>query len=106
MSSRRFKGRRPARAQADSSPWPIVFVVGGLALLGLVAFVLFGNNAAAPAAPIEVKGAPHLKVDRQKVNLGDVKLGQTVEVAFKLTNVGDQPLRFTDAPFVEVAAGC
>ena len=33
-------------------------------------------------------------------------LGKTVQVDFKLTNVGDQPLTFTEAPYVEVVEGC
>jgi hypothetical protein len=54
----------------------------------------------------EVTGAPKLKVDKSDVDLGDVQLGQTVEVAFELTNAGDRQLRFTDVPYVEVVEGC
>jgi uncharacterized protein (DUF58 family) len=79
-------------------------IVGGLALLGIAAFALFGHNAA--TAPSDVNGAPRLKVDRAKVDLGDVRLGEWVEVKFTLTNVGDQPLRFSEEPYVELAAGC
>jgi hypothetical protein len=45
-------------------------------------------------------------VDQEKVDLGIVKLGQTVDVKFKLTNVGDQTLRFSKAPYIEVLEGC
>jgi hypothetical protein len=47
-----------------------------------------------------------LKVDKEKVDLGDVKLGQTVMVSFQLTNLGDKTLKFTKAPYVEVLEGC
>jgi hypothetical protein len=47
-----------------------------------------------------------LKADKEKVDLGQVKLGQNVKVAFVLTNVGDKPLRFTEAPYIEVKEGC
>jgi hypothetical protein len=29
-----------------------------------------------------------------------------VEVSFQLTNVGDQALRFSKAPYIEVLEGC
>jgi hypothetical protein len=45
-------------------------------------------------------------VDKEKVDLGEVKLGKTVEVSFELTNVGDQTLRFSEQPFIEVKEGC
>jgi hypothetical protein len=64
------------------------------------------RKPAASLAAIEVKGSPSLKVDQEKIDLGDVKLGKTVEVTFMLTNVGDQPLRFSKAPYIEVAEGC
>ena len=53
-----------------------------------------------------MNGAPSLKVDQDKVDLGDVPLGKTVTVSFQLSNVGDQPLRFNQAPYVEVVEGC
>ncbi len=33
-------------------------------------------------------------------------LGQTVEVSFQVSNAGDQPLRFSQAPYIEVLEGC
>jgi hypothetical protein len=45
-------------------------------------------------------------VDREQVDLGNVQLGQTAEVSFRVTNVGDQPLRFSEVPYIEVLEGC
>ncbi len=59
-----------------------------------------------PKAAIEVSGSPSLKVDKQKVDLGNVKLGQTVDVKFTLMNVGDKTLRFNKAPYIDVVEGC
>jgi phospholipid/cholesterol/gamma-HCH transport system substrate-binding protein len=51
-------------------------------------------------APVRVAG----------VEVGLVKaiefVGDRVEVSFQLTNVGDQALRFSEAPYVEVVEGC
>jgi hypothetical protein len=83
----------------------VLFGLGGLALL--VAAVLLlktGNNAV--KAPIEVRGAPALKVDKEQIDLGDVKLDVTVKATFNITNVGDQTLRFSRQPFIEVVEGC
>ena len=41
-------------------------------------------------------GPQSLQVDKEKVDLGDIKLGQLVSVAFELTNTGSQPLQFTE----------
>lgn len=85
--------------------WLPLIIVAGVALI--VVTLVSGNNTVpiAPAA-IEVKGTPALKVDRDKVDFGDVTLGQTVQVAFEVANVGDQPLTFKEKPYVEVVEGC
>ena len=83
---------------------PLIVALAGVALVGLAFWGL--RSKPSSNANIEVTGAPSLKADRERVDLGDVKLGKTVEVAFQLTNVGDQTLRFTQAPFVEVVEGC
>ena len=104
MSQRKSK-RMALRKQRTAPPWPLFFIAGGILLLGITAFTAW-QRVNTPKAALEVTGAPRLKVDREQVDLGDVRLGQPVEVAFKLTNVGDQPLRFKEAPYVEVLEGC
>jgi hypothetical protein len=86
----------------------VLVIVAGLAVLAVAAFALWGNGAssAGPDFTPEVKGAPRLRADKQKVDLGNVTLGQTVQVSFEITNTGDQPLRFDKDPFVEVVQGC
>ncbi len=84
--------------------WLPLIIVAGVVLIGVA--VLSGNNVAAPKTAPQVSGSPALKVDKEKVDLGNVKLGQTVSVSFEITNVGDQPLTFREKPYIEVAAGC
>jgi hypothetical protein len=99
--SKKYSKKRPARA---TPLLPIILAVAGVALVGLAFWGL--RSKPAGQANIEVTGAPSLKVDKEKVDLGDVKLGQVVEVSFQLTNVGDQALRFSKAPYIEVLEGC
>lgn len=87
------------------SPWPLLLLVGGGLLLVFVGIIAL-NRPSKPQVAIEVNGSPALKVDKQKVDLGNIKLGNTVDVSFELMNVGDQPLRFSKTPYIEVAQGC
>jgi len=100
------KSRKYAKNEKKQNlKWlPILAVVGGLVLISMSFFALRQNST--PSAQIEVKGSPSLKVDKDQVDLGNVKLGQTVQVSFQLTNVGDQMLRFNKQPYVEVVEGC
>jgi len=84
----------------------VFFALGGVFLVGLAFFIFQGSQNSQSVAAIEVHGAASLKVDKEQVDLGDVQLGQTVKVSFQLTNVGDQPLRFSEQPYIEVVEGC
>ena len=102
---RPIRSRRLQEAQANRSPWPVVLIIAATAFLVVAVYFLTAGSAA-PAAAIEVNGSPRLRVDRELVDLGIVQLGKTVQVDFRLTNVGDRPLTFTEAPYVEVVEGC
>jgi len=45
-------------------------------------------------------------VDRQEINFGDVKLNVQQTFTITVTNVGDKPLRFAQAPYIKVVEGC
>ena len=99
------RGRRSRVVQPRRAWLPGLLVAAGALLLAGALYALF-RGPGAQGVPAEATGVPRLKVDRQKVDLGDVPLGQTVEVSFQLANTGDQPLRILQAPFVEVVDGC
>lgn len=100
------KSRKAVNARTSGSiPWPLIMVGAGVLLLAVALWGLF-QPSSGPKVPLEVQGAPKLKIDKQKVDLGDVKLGQTVSASFQLSNAGDQPLRFSQAPYIEVVEGC
>jgi len=93
------------KRQRQSINWlPILVALGGLVLVGLAFLAMRGKTTSGTA--IEVTGNPSIKVDKETVDLGNVKLGKTVEVTFQLTNVGDETLRFNEQPYIEVVEGC
>ena len=104
MSHNKSKKYSRNRSKQNSSWLPILAIAGGVLLVALATFAL--REKPASKAQIEVNGSPSLKANKEKVDLGNVKLGKTVDVSFQLTNVGDQTLRFTEAPYIEVVEGC
>ena len=99
------KNKKHLRHSRKKQLWPMILLLAGGVLL-VIGAVSVLNKPSQPKATIEISGAPSLKVDREKVDLGNVKLGQTVEVKFQIMNVGDQTLRFSKAPYIEVLEGC
>ncbi len=94
------------KQRKKSQPGPLMIALGGALLLALALFAFLRGTSSTQAAPVEVKGTPSLKVNQDKVDLGNVKLGQPVTVNFDLTNVGDQPLKVEEQPYIEVVEGC
>jgi cell division septal protein FtsQ len=105
MRNNKHDKRLAEKQKRTRTAW-LFLIFGGVVLIGLVLILFRGKSDANSLATIEVQGTPSLKVDQEKVDLGDRKLGSTVKVSFLLTNVGDQPLRFTEQPYVEVVEGC
>ncbi len=97
--------RTKLQPRPKQSLLPIWFALVGLVLIVIAAWALLGGSRQSKAA-IEVQGAPRLKVDTAVIDRGNVRLGTLVRDEVRVTNVGDQPLRFTEAPYVEVRAGC
>jgi hypothetical protein len=95
-----------AAPQKQKAPiWLWAIIAAGVALIAFVVLQAVSNNSTPATAPV-VAGGPALQVDKEKVDFGDVKLGQTVEAKFEVTNTGDQPLRFKQRPYIEVIEGC
>lgn len=96
-----FSKRKPEQKKRWLS---LATALGGVLIIG-VAFLVW-RDLLADEGPVEVSGAPSLKVDQELVDLGDVKYNQPVQTSFRLTNVGDQTLQFTQDPYIEVVEGC
>ena len=97
--------RKPTPRPGQRWPGRLLIALGGLMLLGALAWGLWPRAANADFKPA-VSGAAALRTDREKIDLGDVHLGQTVSASFQLTNVGDRSLHFTQAPYIQVVEGC
>lgn len=83
---------------------PLLLALGGLLLLA-VTFLSLSRESPGTSA-IEVRGAPSLKANQELIDLGELKVDQPAQASFTLTNVGDQPLEFSKAPYIEVVEGC
>jgi len=91
----------------------IFLALGGLLIVAIAAFAsattsteLGQTNKAILDTAVTVHGKAQLQVDRERIDLGQLKLGQFVKAVFKLSNVGDRPLRFTASPYITVVEGC
>jgi hypothetical protein len=93
---------RQTRTKHTRLPFPLI-LAGILILAGALFFAFL--KPAAVYTPI-VTGKPSLKIDKEKIDLGNMKLGDTAFASFQLTNVGDQVLQFTQAPTIQVIEGC
>jgi hypothetical protein len=49
---------------------------------------------------------PRIKVTPEEINFGKVRLGKRVRASFTIANAGNGPLKFTEAPYIEVRTGC
>lgn len=83
--------------------WLAPGLVTSMALLAAAVLWIESQRGAGPGAQ---EGGGVLQADRETVDFGRVPLGQWVETTFTLTNAGSGTLRFTDDPWVEIAAGC
>jgi hypothetical protein len=102
MSTKASKKREPQPPKRFPGWLPLIIVAGFV----LIAVALLSSRQSASTTAPQVSDGPALQVDQEKIDLGDVPLGETASVKFEITNVGDQPLRFTKKPYIEVAAGC
>lgn len=102
-----MKAAKERRRRQAARRKVIGIVVAGVLLIGAAVglAVSVGRKPAVRATP-EVTGAPRLKASPEKVDLGAVKLGRQVQVDIQVTNTGDQQLRLSEAPWVEVVEGC
>jgi hypothetical protein len=104
---RRKKKRKYTQKNTGRSNLPLLLALGGFVLVAAALFAIWKSGQPQLAnVPVEVAGQPSLKVDKEEIDFGDVKVGDQVSASFTLTNVGDKTLRFTEDPYIEVREGC
>jgi hypothetical protein len=100
------KKQRLARLEREKKRKSIFRAIFGVVMFIAAIAGITVLTRPAPMATLEVSGAASLKADQEKIEMGDIRLGKTVSASFLLTNVGDETLRITKAPYVEVKEGC
>jgi len=101
----RYKTKLPQRKQVKKT-LPIWLVIGGVGLI-LILSAVFLSGIGREKSGIKVTGAAKIQVDQDVYDYGTVKLGGVpIRTVVQITNVGDQTLRFTEAPYIEVLEGC
>ncbi len=96
-------GKRRRQAPKRTPVW---IILGGVLLLLAAVGMAFGAFRRPARLAPEVTGAPALRASPENTDLGNVRLGRQVQVDIRVTNVGDQPLRFAEEPWIEVIEGC
>jgi hypothetical protein len=98
--------KKKGRSKGPGLIVPLLIVLGGFILVGLAALALGGKESNSSRSIPAGKVGAKLQVDQEKIDFGDVKLGEWVTATFMVTNVGDMPLEFKEAPFISIVAGC
>lgn len=100
--------RKPQNKKGASTNyfWPIVLIGGGILLVALAYFALRDRDQPVIESQPQEGGAPSITVEPSVIEMGDIKLGTPVQAAFTVTNAGDQPLLFSEDPYIELVEGC
>lgn len=101
----RYSTKLNRKPNPKRSLMPLWLALAGLGLVLFAGWAVWSSNAQTKAN-IEVQGAPRLKVEPGSIDHGAVKLGTPIRDDVRVTNIGDRPLRFTEAPYIVVKEGC
>ena len=108
MSKKSRRKRKQQRRQSPARQIPrVLMAAGGLTAIILVVLAVAQPwSADLPPATPQVVGSPRLTVDQTTIDAGYKKYDVPIRTAFRLRNVGDQPLKIVDTPQVRLVQGC
>ena len=101
--SRSIREKRQQRKKRKALIWKIS---AGVLLIAGIVFTLVQNASRTNPELIEVQGRPAVKVDKELIDYGYKTWNTNLTFDLTVTNVGDQTLRFSETPYVEVLEGC
>lgn len=104
--SNKLKTRRQQRKIRQKRKKLILGISAGLLLVASAVFFFVRNAGRINPELIEVHGRPAVKVDQEVIDYGYKKWNTNLNFDITVTNVGDQTLRFSETPYVEVLEGC
>lgn len=106
-----IRSRPKTKQSQQRSPWSLVFISSGVLLLVVVAALSLrgaSDDKGTPALEVsQIQATPTASIEGLKINFGDMPVNTSEAILnIQVTNAGDGVLRFTDAPYVEIADGC
>lgn len=97
--------RRRQQEERNRNLRTAIPVVAGIIILLAVGYAFF-TQASQSSRPVTGVVGPRLQVDRDQIDLGRQRLGNTVSALFNLKNVGDGTLNLNVPRTVTVLQGC
>ena len=101
--SKKLRKQRQQKKQKQNLIW---MIGAGVLLVLSVVLPLIKNASRINPELVEVEGRPAIQVDQEVIDYGYKKWNTNLTFDVKVTNVGDQTLKFNDTPYVEVLEGC
>ncbi len=106
MAKKKNRRKTDVKTREQQIPLRPALLIGlGLLLMALAVYFALANRPGGTSTAGE-GGSPQLVADQEQIDLGQVKVNQPVTASFELTNQGDQPVRITGEPWIEVVSGC
>lgn len=104
MSQNRRRNKSEQKTPSQVRWLPLLLAVVGFLVVGAAVYTLLGKSSTTQ----ETTGGtpPNLQVDKELIDLGDVKFNQLARVSFQVSNTGEGPLQLTKEPYIEVVEGC
>lgn len=100
------KNKKSTRPSSPYLPFVVIGIVIAAITLAAVVWIVNGALDAGSSGSTAAGTTPQLVVDQDTIDLGDVKLGRTVQATFNLKNGGGKSLKIAEKPIVEVVEGC